>query len=243
MNEEEIVRRLEYLRVEMDALGQEMKRSSLEKMRSDMDGVILDALSENGRDKLEREMVKIRGMSKCENRDHCLNTVSKVASEAMASYVAGDTQRALEIISSLEDNIRGIASPCGDAGCSVDCLRLMDDVRERIALSEKLRTAADDDKIQPTEQIVSAQDIFHSLDPLSHPSRLEVLMVLSTGDLSFTEVSRKVNLRTGHLQYHMKSLLDAGYVSRKVSRGPFSLTKKGSIALESAMDMTRRLRS
>ena len=243
MNEEEIVRRLEHLRVEMDALGQEMRRSSLEKMRADMDGVILDALSENGREKFEREMVKIRGMSQCENRDRCLNTVSKVASDAMASYVAGDTERALAIISSLEDNIRGIASPCGDAACSEDCLRLMDDVRERIALSEKLRMAADDGKSQPREQNVSAQDIYHSLDPLSHPARLEVLIVLSTGDLSFTEVSRKVNLRTGHLQYHMKSLLNAGYVNRKVSRGPFSLTKKGSIALESAMDMTRRLRS
>ena len=189
MNEEEIVRRIEHLRVEMDTLGQEMKRSSLEKMRTDMDGVILDALSENGREKLERELKKLRGMSKCENREHCLNTVSVVATEAMASYVAGETERALTIITSLEENIKGIASPCGDAGCSEDCLRLMDDVRERIALSEKLRLATEDGISQPMGQNVSAQDVFHSLDPLSHPARLKVLMTLSTGDLSFTEVS------------------------------------------------------
>lgn len=243
MNEEEIVRRLEGLRAEMDALGQEMKRSSLERMRSNMDGLIMDALSENGRDKMEKEILKMRCMSSCKNRDHCLDTVRKVACDAMTSYVAGDAEGALAMISVLEENIRGIASPCGDEGCSDDCLRLMDDVRERIALSEKLRRAADDGEPKKDMQQVSAQDVYHTLDPLSHPARVEVMMALSTGDLSFTEVGKKVNLRTGHLQYHMKSLLDAGYVSRKVSRGPFSLTKQGSIALESAMEMTRRLKT
>jgi predicted transcriptional regulator len=243
MNEEEIVRRLEQLRVEMDALGQGMMRSSLEKMRSNMDGLILDALSENGRDKLEKDISKMRGLSKCTNRDHCLETVQKVASEAMAKYVTGDTEGAMAIISSLEENIKGIASPCGDEGCSDDCLRLMDDVRERIALSEKLRMASDTVGPRSLLQKVSAEEVFHSLDPLSHPTRVEVLMILTSGDLSFTEIGRKVNLRTGHLQFHMKSLLDAGYVSRKVSRGPFSLTKQGSIALESAMEMARRLRA
>ena len=242
MNEEDIVLRLERLRVEMDSLGQEMKRSNLEKMRSNMDGAILDALSENGRDMLERDLEKMRGMSKCENRGQCLDTVGKVASEAMSKYLTGDTEGALAMISSLEENIRGIASPCGDAACSDDCLRLMDDVRERIALSEKLRLASDGKKPIPSGQQVTAQDVYRSLDPLSHPARVEVLMMLTNGDLSFTEVSRKLNLRTGHLQYHMKSLLDAGYVNRKVSRGPFSLTKQGSIALESAMEMARRLR-
>jgi predicted transcriptional regulator len=241
MNQDEIVRRLEHLRVEMDALGQEMKRTSLEKMRSDMDGFIMDALSENGRDRMEKELKKLRGGSTCGYRDDCLETVSKVASEAMATYVAGDTERALAIITALEEKIEGIASPCGDAGCSSDCLRLMEDVRERIAFSQKLRMAASDGSPQPAGVQVSAQDVYHSLDPLSHPARVEVLMILSGGDLSFTEVSKKVNLRTGHLQYHMKSLMDAGYVSRRVSRGPFSLTKKGSIALESALEMTRRL--
>jgi DNA-binding transcriptional ArsR family regulator len=243
MNEEEIVQRLERLRIDMDSLGQEMRRSSLEKLRSNMDGAIRDALTENGRDMLDRDLEKMRGMSMCENRGNCLDTVGNVASEAMAIYLTGDTDGALALISSLEENIRGVASPCGDAGCSDNCLRLMDDVRERIALSEKLRMATDGRTPATTERSVTAEDVYRSLDPLSHPARVEVLMILSTGDLSFTEVSRKLKLRTGHLQYHMKSLLDAGYVSRKVSRGPFSLTRNGSIALESAMEMARRLRA
>jgi DNA-binding transcriptional ArsR family regulator len=243
MNQEEIVLRLERLKVEMDSLGQELKRSNLEIMRSNMDEVIRDAISKNGRDMLDRDLDKMRGESRCENRGRCLDMVGHVASEAMAKYLAGDTQEALGLISSIEESIRGVASPCGDEGCSDDCLRLMDDVRERIALSEKLRMAADAEGKTADKQLVSAQDVFRSLDPLSHPARVEVLMLLSGGDLCFTEVSKKLNLRTGHLQYHMKSLLDAGYVTRKVNRGPFSLTKQGSIVLESAMEMARRLRA
>jgi len=243
MNEEEIVQRLERLRIDMDTLGQEMKRSSLEKLRSNLDGAIRDALSENGRDMLDRDLEKMREMSMCENRRTCLDAVNNIASETMAMYLAGDTEGSLALISSLEENIRGVASPCGDAGCSENCLRLMDDVRERIALSEKLRMATDGKAPAAPERSVTAEDVYRSLDPLSHPARVEVLMILSAGDLSFTEVSKRLNLRTGHLQYHMKSLLDAGYVSRKISRGPFSLTKNGSIALGSATEMTRRLRA
>ncbi len=242
MSEEDIVRRLEQLRLEMDALGQEMKRSSLDRMRSSMDGAIMDALSGSGRDRLEKDILRMKGATTCANRDLCLDTVSKAASEATALYVAGDIDGALAMIAAIEENIKGIASPCGDEGCSEDCLRLMDDVRERIALSEKIRTAADG-RPEPERLQVSAQEVFQSLDPLSHPVRVEVLMILSDADLSFTEIGRKVNLRTGHLQYHMKSLVDAGYVSRKVNRGPFSLTKQGSIALESGMEMARRLRA
>jgi DNA-binding transcriptional ArsR family regulator len=242
MSEEDIVRRLEQLRLEMDALGQEMKRSSRDRMRSSMDGAIMDALSGSGRDRLEKDILRMRRVTTCANRDLCLDTVSKVASEATALYVAGDIDGALVMIAAVEENIKGIASPCGDEDCSDDCLRLMDDVRERIALSEKIRTAADG-RPEPERLQVSAQDVFRSLDPLSHPVRVDILMILSDGDLSFTEIGRKVNLRTGHLQYHMKSLVDAGYVSRKVSRGPFSLTKQGSIALESGMEMARRLRT
>lgn len=242
MNQEEIVQRLERLRAEMESLGQELKRSNLEKMCLGMDGAIKEALSKNGKVLLDRDLDKMRGESTCENRERCLDTVGNIASEAMATYLAGDTEGALHLISSLEENIRGIASPCGDEGCSADCLRLMDDVRERIAFSEKLRMAAEKGRPVSSGPPVTADDVFQSLDPLSHPARVSVLMLLSQGDLSFTEVSRKLNLRTGHLQYHLKSLLDAGYVNRKVNRGPFSLTKQGSIVLESAMDMTRRLK-
>jgi hypothetical protein len=241
MNQEEIVQRLERMRLEMDSLGQELKRSNLEAMRSKMDLVIMEAVSKNGQDILDRDLEKLRTGSKCENRGRCLDAVNTIASEAMAMYKAGDIEGALGQISSLEENIRGVASPCGDDGCSDDCLKLMDGVRERIALSEKLRMAAEAEGQTSVKRPVTAEEVFHSLDPLSHPARVEVLMLLSGGDLSFSEVSRKLNLRTGHLQYHMRSLLDAGYVSRKVTRGPFSLTKQGHIALESAMDMTRRL--
>ena len=60
-----------------------------------MDGVIRDALSKNGRDMLDRDLDKMRGESTCENRGQCLDTVGKVASEAMAIYLAGDTEGAL----------------------------------------------------------------------------------------------------------------------------------------------------
>jgi DNA-binding MarR family transcriptional regulator len=242
MNDEEISRRLEALRAEMDVLSQEMFRSSYVKIRSDVDGRLMDALSQSGRDRLEKEMARIRGSSTCENREHCLNIVRTAAEEAISSYVAGDSGKALEVIESMELVISGISSPCGDSGCSSDCHRLLDDVRERIALSEKLSKATHEDAGKRDIGKVTAQDVYRYIDPLSHPARVGVLMLLSVGDMSFSEVSRELNLRTGHLQYHIKALVDAGYVDRKVSRGPFSLTRQGSVALGSAIDLARKLK-
>jgi DNA-binding transcriptional ArsR family regulator len=242
MQEEAITHRLEALRAEMDALSQEMSRSGYAKIRSEVDLRLMDALSENGRDRLEKDLSRLRKNSSCENREHCLDTVRSCADEAISSYVNGDTEKALGIIASMEVAIAGISSPCGDSGCSADCQRLLDDVRERIALSEKLRKATQVSVGKGTVDEVTAQDVFRSIDPLSHPARVKVLMLLAKGDMSFSEVSRELDLRTGHLQYHMKSLLNAGYVQRKVSRGPFSLTKQGAVALGSAMDLARKLK-
>ena len=83
--------------------------------------------------------------------------------------------------------------------------------------------------------------ISHMFAPLSHPARLQILQVLSLRDRAFTDLSRELDLRTGHLQFHMRPLLDEGYVSKLRNRGDYSITPRGRTALDLADMFSKRL--
>jgi len=48
-------------------------------------------------------------------------------------------------------------------------------------------------------------------------------------------------MRTGHLQFHLRPLLDEGYVSKLRNRGDYSLTPRGRAALDLLAVFSQRL--
>jgi len=70
---------------------------------------------------------------------------------------------------------------------------------------------------------------------------LQILEDLSLRDRSFTDLSRELDMRTGHLQFHLRPLLDEGYVSKLRNRGDYSLTPRGRAALDLLAVFSQRL--
>ena len=75
------------------------------------------------------------------------------------------------------------------------------------------------------------QQVGDALVPLAHSARISILSSLSQGSLAFMEMSHKVGLRTGHLQFHLKTLMNAGLVEKEGTRGHYRMTEKGRKAL------------
>jgi DNA-binding MarR family transcriptional regulator len=56
-----------------------------------------------------------------------------------------------------------------------------------------------------------------------------------------TQQQNAVELKTGHLQFHLRALMDAGLVALDRRRHRYSLTERGATALGCAEDMASRL--
>jgi DNA-binding IclR family transcriptional regulator len=68
-----------------------------------------------------------------------------------------------------------------------------------------------------------------------------VLTVLQRGERSLSEIGRAVELRTGHLQFHLRALIGAGYVEQDRRKHLYRITERGNLALRWTEDVVHRL--
>jgi ADP-ribose pyrophosphatase YjhB (NUDIX family)/predicted transcriptional regulator len=67
-----------------------------------------------------------------------------------------------------------------------------------------------------------------TIKALDDPKRAAIIESLASDELKFNELSKKLNTRSNELSYHLKLLLDIGYVEKN-SSGEYRLTDKGKV--------------
>jgi DNA-binding HxlR family transcriptional regulator len=87
----------------------------------------------------------------------------------------------------------------------------------------------------------TAEEAESVLDPLANAWRIKVLSALRRGDHGLTELGRTLDLKTGHLQFHLRALMEAGFVALDRRKHRYSLTDRGAVALSCAEDMVSKL--
>jgi len=77
-------------------------------------------------------------------------------------------------------------------------------------------------------EAIDTQFLVDSLfEPLANHSRLKILFSVSEGKRSFSELSRIVDLKAGHLAFHLKKLVDANLMAQEASKGDYVITQRG----------------
>ena len=90
-----------------------------------------------------------------------------------------------------------------------------------IVLVEDINTAK-------SPEAIDTQFLVDSLfEPLANQSRLKILFSVSAGKRSFSELSRIVDLKAGHLAFHLKKLVDANLMAQESSKGDYVITQRG----------------
>jgi DNA-binding HxlR family transcriptional regulator len=65
------------------------------------------------------------------------------------------------------------------------------------------------------------------LEPLANPARLKILVSLYEGKKSFSKLSKIMELKGGHLIFHLKKLLDSKLIAQEDNKGDYIITPKG----------------
>src|SRR5208282_3887943 len=69
------------------------------------------------------------------------------------------------------------------------------------------------------------------LEPLASPVRLKLLISLYEGKKNFSKLSQIMELKGGHLIFHVKKLLDAKLIAQEDNKGDYIITPKGVEAI------------
>jgi DNA-binding HxlR family transcriptional regulator len=223
--QQDILDRLEALQRELDELGETISESRSETLRHQVLDDLRALLGEYNREILEAEMERLRPSSSCKNREVCLGLIKNTLGEARAAYEKGDDATARAALAHLVDE-KSMAH-CHDPDCSARADHLVEETARMIDLSSRLGSSLP----QQLKADLPDEKVGEALMPLAHSARISILSSLSPGGLAFSDMSQKVGLRTGHLQFHLKTLMKAGLVEKESRRGHYRMTEKGRKAL------------
>ncbi|HIH76003.1 MAG TPA: winged helix-turn-helix transcriptional regulator [Methanomassiliicoccales archaeon] len=193
---------------------------------------------------LASNLERIDCVSTCPYRKDCRKGLNDIFQGISASFLRDDFETPLQELDRAETIISGLHSPCQSKDCHELQSGMVRDVRALVIFVQKLFERVGGQAKSPDEQKRSSVDptsTSRMIAPLSHPARLQILQALSLRDRAFTDLSKELELRTGHLQFHMRPLLDEGYVSKQKNRGEYSITARGRTALDLADMFSSRL--
>lgn len=229
--ENELLRRIEELRQGLDALG----RSVTSLRKDEMDQAFHDQIGTSYLDQ-NREAVRelLKGWPGPPSK--VLSEISDLYDKAMDRYELNDLDGAIRSLDEVREIVAGSPRADIDAGPRGELLSVLDRSRQQMALLETLRFHTGRPGVRRSCDSaysgIEPEKLEAMLAPLSNAVRLKVLALLYTSSRSFTEIMSELQMQKGHLQFHLRKLVDSGYVVVDRRTHLYSLEEKGLLAVD-----------
>ncbi len=165
----------------------------------------------------------------CENRDKCLehykNTIeenTQVIKQSGPKMALADLDNKIAENELMVEKTKG--QQCENCSSNFD-KKLKSEKRayQEIVLVKDVN----DDKIVNGQSLDIPFLLQNVFEPLGNDSRLKILASLYEGKKSFSELSKIVDLKAGHLTFHLKKLVNANLIAQEASKGDYIITQKG----------------
>ncbi len=246
MTSQDVLAEIRSLKSDLNTFNDHMVRLRYEDLKEVFLEQMRMAVGEEGKRTFQNDATSLRDTSACDLKSECLRKLEGAVDLAARSFMKDDLPGAKNTLDEVEGLIKGDCSPCQDGGCSQAAAETLRRVRAILQVYEGLA-----DRFGPGLEIkkgaaerpspFTPEEAESVLDPLANAWRIRVLAALRRGDHSLTELGRAVDLKTGHLQFHLRALVDAEYVTLDRRKHRYSLTERGALAISCTEDMMSKL--
>ncbi|MGD1060086.1 MAG: winged helix-turn-helix domain-containing protein [Methanomassiliicoccales archaeon] len=245
MAQDAVLRELRSLREDIGQMGGQLVSMRYEDFRQAFVDELALATGEEGVRSLDDHLSNVQGAADCQMRSACSIKMREAVDMLAEDLRRDDLESARSVLQLLEKALCGEDSVCQDDACSKAGVQTVNQVRIVLDVYERVRARLREDGVE--EAAMSSNDhpspegMELALAPLANARRLEALRALAGEDLSLSELARRLGIRTGHLQFHVRVLRDAELVTTVKGRRLYSITSRGRAALGLAELMTSSL--
>jgi len=238
---------LRSLRSDLGEYNDRLVQLRLEDFKSVFVAQIRDILAEEGRRTIGSGLSQAGQSSDCAMKAACHQEIISKIEESIEMVKREDQVGAMDLLDGIETTICSDSSPCLDEDCSAKAVETIHDVKALLSfyftLRPKLLPSGDLIHVRDPVQNVdfSSEDVERAIAPLSNSWRVTILRILRQRECTMSEIGKALNMKTGHLQFHMRALKDAGYIASERRRGTYSITEKGEKAMRGLAELMASL--
>ncbi|MEM3511195.1 MAG: winged helix-turn-helix domain-containing protein [Candidatus Jordarchaeales archaeon] len=178
--------------------------------------------------------------SNCPLRDLCTRRVEKAAFRVLQTFAYKGADDALKELRGHVEAVGKHAEDCPSDGCLKSAVRIFKVLEELVEHSKQtvafrreiFRQWGNFDEIDEEE-------VADMLTSISNSMRIKILKILSKGRKNYVDIERMTGMRGGHLQFHLRNLIDTGYVTQEKPKGKYLITSKGLRVLKLMCELKR----
>lgn len=234
---------LDSLRLEIKNLRNDINRVEETVLRERLRS-IEDALSQNHllvyanqRSEKLNDNIDLLLKKDCERRQECLSQYrialennTKIIEESGAKKAISDLDAKIAETELMVEKTKGNT-------CEACFTNLHKKLKSEKRAYQEIVLVEDISKPEPNTVLNIPFLIDTLFEPLSNPTRLKILATIYEGKKSFSELSKIVNLKSGHLVFHLKKLANAKLITQEASKGDYIITKKGLTLIKKMLSL------
>jgi DNA-binding transcriptional ArsR family regulator len=238
------------IKEQIEALRQEVRglsTSILNLRQDDMRKVFGDQFKPVLTDRIARHFSSIKTGMKKEKEGASQEKLLELVERSVTMFQKQGKQKALKFLEEYERNARARTAAHGRGTDRFES-ELISQIRVYLQLSDTIfsQKVPEGSSLDPRgtysgNRPLSPEAAERFLAPLSNARRVQVMLILSRESSSLAELCKELDLQKGHLQFHLKALLDVEYIQFDRKSRLYSLTLQGTIALQGVTKLVESL--
>ncbi len=257
MENETVLTKLDELRRNMEAFNDTLDRVRYDDFKTAFYEQIQTIFGRHSKTLFDSSMEAMSEFSACINKEECMGSFERTRKGVLAAFQRDDMHSALMVLEDAEAQLTYNDSMCTDKRCSRYTLDTLHQIKALFSISDNLKFR---NYIQPEtsfsrltangrltnhwaveKEEPTSEEVADLVAMLANHWRLEILKLLVHQEQCFSDMSKALDLKTGHLQFHLRVLMEAGCIKNNPRRRMYSVTLKGSTALDGIQGLANRL--
>lgn len=218
----------------------------------DFKGVFIEqmhqVIKDEGRRSFEDGLLVMNEGSDCQLKQQCMKTLEDVVERSIEAFDKDDYLSALEMLTKTRSLICNDGSPCLDDNCSRVASESLEKIRSIMLLYIKVANGIDvggkglvSESTAIKVKEITPEDTERMLSPLSNALRIRVLRMLAEEDHSLSEISKELDIKTGHLLFHIRALKVNDFILSDRKSKRYALTGRGRTVMRCLDDMMGKM--
>ncbi|WP_400259727.1 winged helix-turn-helix domain-containing protein [Candidatus Methanomassiliicoccus intestinalis] len=229
---DEILLEIRELRAEMNTLSEKLARLRYSDFKNLCTEYMRPIIADEGRKVFENDRLLTEQNSTCSARAACTLKLKELVELSTREFENGNVEKASAILNEAKELVCCNADSCQDQECSRKTLEVLQKINSVQNTYLRIIASMSTESLVPATPVVSTEEeVEDYLAPLSNAKRIAIMRSLVENPRTLSYLCKEFNMPTGHITFHLNALKDSGYVMKDTKTKLYSLTARGSVAL------------